>query len=143
MTQLFVLGLLSTKPMSGYDIQQNLSECNVSIWADLVVGSIYHALKKLEQKDYISVSSIESTGHRQRAIYQITDKGRDYLSELMNASIAASSVVYPKTLYSGLAFIDILSKEETVSSLKLQKNCLKRSICRPKRLLQRKIKLWG
>ena len=105
MTQLFVLGLLNMQAMSGYDIQQRLSEWNVSIWGEVLAGSIYHALKKLEQQGYISISSIENTGHRQRAIYQITKKGRDYLLKLISESISVSSVVYPKTLYSGLAFI--------------------------------------
>lgn len=74
---MFVLGMLNIQAMSGYDIQQKLLEWNVSIWSEVLVGSIYHALKKLEQKGHISIHSIENTGHRQRAIYQITEKGKN------------------------------------------------------------------
>lgn len=140
MTQLFVLGLLNIQAMSGYDIQQKLLEWNVSIWSEVLVGSIYHALKKLEQKDYISIGSIETTGHRQRAIYEITEKGRDYLSKLINESISVSSVVYPKTLYSGLAFIDTLTKEELCCSLKLQQKVLENEYIQTEKALSKKKK---
>ena len=140
MTQLFVLGLLNIKAMSGYDIQQKLLEWNVSIWGEVLVGSIYHALKKLEQNDYIHISSIENTGHRQRAIYEITEKGREYLLKLVSESISASSVVYPKTLYSGLAFIDTLTKEDLCSSLKLQQKVLENEYIKTEKALLEKRK---
>ena len=138
MTQLFVLGLLNMQAMSGYDIQQRLSEWNVSIWGEVLAGSIYHALKKLEQQGYISISSIENTGHRQRAIYQITEKGRDYLLKLISESISVSSVVYPKTLYSRLTFIDALTKEELRSSLELQQKALEKEYAETEKALSEK-----
>ena len=138
MTELFVLGILNIQAMSGYDIQQKLLEWNVSIWSEVLVGSIYHALKKLEQKEYISISSIENTGHRQRAIYQITEKGKKYLSNLIKESISVSSVVYPKALYSGLTFMDTLSKEELCASLESQKKVLEDEYIRTEKALLEK-----
>lgn len=140
MTRLFVLGLLNNEPMSGYDIQQRLLEWDVSIWADVLVGSIYHALKKLEQEGYISISSVENTGHRQKAIYQITEQGRYYLSKLINEALTTSSIVYPKTLYSGLTFMDVPTTEEIRSSLELQQKTLEHEYLQTEKALLAKKK---
>ena len=66
MTRLLVLGLLDEQPMSGYDIQQKIIGADAERWGGVLVGSIYHALKKLEQEKYIELSGIEQTGHRQK-----------------------------------------------------------------------------
>lgn len=50
MTKLLVLGLLEEHPMSGYDIQQKISMADAERWGGVLVGSIYHALKKLKNK---------------------------------------------------------------------------------------------
>ncbi|WP_249529548.1 PadR family transcriptional regulator [Paenibacillus brevis] len=46
MTRLLVLGMLDMKPMSGYDIQQMLQTTDAERWSGVLIGSIYHALKK-------------------------------------------------------------------------------------------------
>ena len=121
MTRLIVLGVLDMKPMSGYDIQQALRSNDAERWAGVLIGSIYHALKKLEQEDYIEIDSIEQTGHRQKAIYKITKSGKNYLKELVLESLKESSVLYPSTLYSGISFIHQISNEESQESLLFQK----------------------
>ena len=65
MTQLIVLGMIQMKPMSGYDIQVSLQELNAEMWSGVQVGSIYHALKRLEKDGYIKIDSISKTGFRQ------------------------------------------------------------------------------
>lgn len=100
MTKLLVLGLLDAHPMSGYDIQQKISMADAERWGGVLVGSIYHALKKLEQENYIALADVKQTGHRQKAVYEITDRGKDYLQSLILDSLRTSSVLYPTTLYS-------------------------------------------
>ena len=58
MTQLFVLGALQMRPMSGYDIQLMLQQSEAERWSGVQVGSIYHALKKLEKNQYIEIDKI-------------------------------------------------------------------------------------
>ncbi len=124
MTRLLVLGLLDLKPLSGYDIQQTLKQTDAERWGDVLVGSIYHALKTLEAEEFVEVTSVEQTGHRQKVIYQITEKGREHLKELIIDSLKASSVLYPITLYSGLSYLHKLPKEEALTALTLQANAL-------------------
>jgi len=110
--------------MSGYDIQQMISLVDAERWGGVLVGSIYHALKKLEQENYIEIMSIEQTGHRQKAVYQITQQGKEYLNSLVIDSLRTSSVLYPTTLYSGLSFLEKISRESARKALEEQKQLL-------------------
>lgn len=124
MTRLLVLGMLNMKPMSGYDIQLMLKTTNADRWGGVLIGSIYHALKKLEQENYIEIESVEQTGHRQKAVYKITGKGEAHLKELVAESLQSSSVQYPSTLYSGLSLLNIISEEQTKEALQQQLQAL-------------------
>ncbi len=138
MTRLLVLGILDVQPMSGYDIQQTLQMTDAERWGGVLIGSIYHALKKMEHEGYVMVSSIEQTGHRQKAVYSITDTGRTYLQTLIKDSLKASSVLYPSTLYSGLSFYEKLSVEECRKALEEQRISLKDEYSAVKRGLEAK-----
>lgn len=120
MTRLFVLGFLNIKPLSGYDIQQILLLNDTERWGGVLVGSIYHALKKMEKEELIEVDSIEHTGHRQKAIYRITPRGKEHFIELLAKSLAESSAVFPSSLYTALSFIDNLPKEQVITALEKQ-----------------------
>ena len=124
MTRLLVLGLLDAQPMSGYDIQQMIGMMDAERWGGVLVGSIYHALKKLEQENHIEITSVEQTGHRQKAVYQITQQGREHLKSLVIDSLRTSSVLYPTTLYSGLTFIEKIPRENARQALEEQKQLL-------------------
>lgn len=124
MTQLLVLGLLKKGPMSGYDIQVTLQTSGAESWGGVLVGSIYHALNQLEKQSYIRIASIEQTGRRQKAIYEMTDAGDRHLDELILKSLKESSVTYPTTLYSALCFVDYVPREESIRALEKQKELL-------------------
>lgn len=120
MTRLFVLGFLNVQPLSGYDIQQILQLNDTERWGGVLVGSIYHALKKMEKEELIEVDSIERTGHRQKAIYKITPKGKEHFIELLEKSLEESSAVFPSSLYTALSFVDTLPKEQVIKALERQ-----------------------
>lgn len=120
MTRILVLGMLDNQPMSGYDIQQMLKLTAADRWGGVLIGSIYHALKKLEQEEHIEIISIEHTGNRQKAIYQITQRGKDHLKDLLSEALRVSSVSYPSALYSGLTFMNLLTNEQACKALEHQ-----------------------
>lgn len=126
MTRLLVLGMLDVQPLSGYDIQQMLRISDAERWGGVLIGSIYHALKKLEGEGHIEIKSIELTGHRQKAVYSITDKGREYLKSLTLESLQSLSLEYPTTLYSGLSFSHKIAEKDAVDSLEKQKEYLQK-----------------
>ena len=123
-TRLLVLGLLDMQPMSGYDIQQMLKMTDAERWSGVQVGSIYHALKKMEGEGLVEVTSIEQTGHRQKAVYRITEQGTEQLLGLTREALQASSVTYPSPLYAGLSFVHKLPKEEALAALDIQARSL-------------------
>ena len=113
MTRLLVLGILDMQPMSGYDIKRMLQLNDAERWGGVLIGSIYHAINKLDEEGFIEISNIEQTGHRQKAIYQITPAGQEHLKELVYSSLQKISVCYPSTFYSGLSLSGKLTKDET------------------------------
>lgn len=124
MTRLLVLGMLDLQPMSGYEIQQMLRLYDAERWGGLLIGSIYHALKKMEAEGHIEIASVESTGHRQKAVYQVTDRGREYIRELVREALTESTVHYPSSLYAGLTFSHKLPDGESRIALEAQRDRL-------------------
>ena len=128
MTRLMVLGLLKTKPMSGYEIQQILTRSQSDSWAGILPGSIYHALKKMEKEGLVEINSIEKTGNRSKAIYKITADGESEFEKLLVESLQVSSVFLPSNLYTGLSFIKHLTNDEIIQSLKQQQIVLEEQL---------------
>jgi len=106
-----VLGMLRTKPMSGYEMQQLMQESQMDSWAGILPGSIYHALKKMDKEGFVKVASVESTGHRVKAIYEITDEGEKEYKKLLVDSFCQTSVHYPVQLYTGLSMLNLPNHE--------------------------------
>lgn len=69
-----ILGILLEKPRSGYEILQFMKESTTHFWQESD-ASIYPMLKILEKEGKV-VSQRESTGKRERTIFQITDDGK-------------------------------------------------------------------
>ena len=126
--RLMVLGILRTKPMSGYEIQQVLQVSQTDRWAGILPGSIYHALKKMEKEELVEIDSMEQTGHRTKAIYKITSKGEEEFVNLLKESLSAPSVQLPTQLYTGLSFIASLDKHAVLEALHSQKQIIEKEL---------------
>lgn len=120
LTRLVVLGLLKRRPMHGYEIQQFLTLGRMDRWAGILPGSIYHALKKLEQEGLVAIESVEQTGHRTRAIYQITEAGIAELQKLLREAWRTPATSLPSTLYAALTFLDDLPRAEMLEAVTAQ-----------------------
>ncbi|MER2169121.1 MAG: PadR family transcriptional regulator [Psychrobacillus psychrodurans] len=128
MTRLMVLGLLKTKPMSGYEIQQTLQISEADRWAGILAGSIYHALKKMEKEQLVEVEAIEQTGNRSKAIYKITENGVREFQKLLKDTLEELSVNLPSNLYTALSFIQNLPSEDVLQALSKQKLSLEHEL---------------
>ncbi|MGA9526392.1 MAG: PadR family transcriptional regulator [Myxococcaceae bacterium] len=116
-TRLLVLGLLSRGPMHGYDIQKTLEVSRADMWADVLPGSIYHALKTLAAEGMVEVKATQATGHRTRAIHAITPAGRSELKRLLREAWRRTPRPYPVRFYLAIAFFDELPAEELVDAI--------------------------
>ena len=137
-----VLGLLRLQPMSGYEIQQLLQVSQSDQWAGILPGSIYHALKKLDQEGFIQIQSIETTGNRSKAIYEITEQGVEEYKQLLIQSFTIPSVVLPTDLYTGLSMLSLpnpaVESEAIIAAVQEQLNMLRQQWDRIKIGLEKK-----
>ena len=117
LTRLFVLGLLVRRPMSGYEVQRILQLNRTDLWAGILSGSIYHALKKLEVEGMVTLRVTEQVGNRSRAIYAITEQGQAEYHALLREAWRSPSPHFPSGLYAALSFTDDLPREEVLALL--------------------------
>lgn len=117
MTRLLVLGLLGWRPMHGYEIHQYLQASRTDLWASVLPGSIYHALKKMEEEGLVTVQATEQTGHRTRAIYARTPAGDAEFHRLLRDAWRTPPRIPPSPLYVALGFLDGLPRSEVLAAL--------------------------
>jgi DNA-binding PadR family transcriptional regulator len=73
-----VLGMLSIRPMSGYDIKQAIGESIVHFW-DESYGRIYPTLKRLAAEGLARRKTERQAGRPDRQVYSLTSPGRQVL----------------------------------------------------------------
>jgi len=76
--RLFVLGTLeSGGPAHGHEIRRLAERIDVESWSEAQIGSIYNAIRRLEQEGLIEQLRVEQEGRRPtRTVYTITEAGR-------------------------------------------------------------------
>jgi PadR family transcriptional regulator PadR len=73
-----VLAILTVRPAYGYEITTRLREQGFS---DVVEGTVYALLIRLEQKGLVDVQRVPSEKGPPRKVYSLNAQGRDYLEE--------------------------------------------------------------
>jgi DNA-binding PadR family transcriptional regulator len=132
-----VLGVIEQcGPSSGYDIVQELQNREVESWTDLKIGSVYHAISKLEKQAFVTPQETTKEGQRPaKTIYEITKKGQAYFDELQEK---AFNGLYPHYygMLLGLVFnlrrpiSDIQGfAESAIEGLKDKLRCLEEKEC--------------
>jgi len=115
--KLVLLGVLCIKPMHGYEIK-HIIEDHMGDWTDIKFGSIYFALSKLAEEQFVEIAEEGREGNRpSRTVYRITEKGRQEYIMLLRQLWTSDD----KTLYAldiGLFFIGSLPKQEALRYLK-------------------------
>lgn len=73
-----ILGFLTVRPMSGYDIKKAVEVSIANFWKESY-GQIYPMLRRLAEDGLVEKTQSDSGGNRPRHVYAITDKGREEL----------------------------------------------------------------
>lgn len=73
-----VLAILATRPAYGYEITAHLREQG---FTDLVEGTVYALLVRIEQKGLVDVERVPSEKGPPRKVYTLNAKGREQLDE--------------------------------------------------------------
>ena len=82
--QSILLGFLMKNSMTGYDLKKAFS-ISFSFFSGLSYGSIYPALKKMEDQGLISKRVEIQDGAPNRKVYTITDEGRKAFLEALKS----------------------------------------------------------
>jgi len=87
--RLFILGTLArTGPLHGHQIRQQAQNDRTELWADVRVGSLYGALKRLANEGLVRELRTERVGNRpERTVYEITVEGRRALSAVRDDAL--------------------------------------------------------
>ena len=73
-----VLAILAARPAYGYEITARLREQG---FADLVEGTIYAVLVRIEQRGFVDVDKVPSEKGPPRKVYSLNTRGREQLAE--------------------------------------------------------------
>jgi PadR family transcriptional regulator len=73
-----VLAILAERPAYGYEITAELRERG---FVDLVEGTVYAVLIRIEQRGLVDVEKVPSEKGPPRKVYALNDRGRDQLEE--------------------------------------------------------------
>ncbi|MBB5327712.1 PadR family transcriptional regulator [Tunturiibacter gelidoferens] len=82
-----LLGLLSLRPMSGYDIRQLISRSIGHFWSESY-GQIYPGLKQLAAAGLVEKKTERNKGKPDRHLYSITQEGRERLREWLKIPVS-------------------------------------------------------
>lgn len=104
-----ILGILSKKPCSGYEIKRHFEE-DFSFFFDASFGTIYPALSKMEKQKLITKESVRQEGKPDKNVYTITEEGRDRFIHYLKQP--AEREVLRSDFYMHLYFADMADEED-------------------------------
>ncbi len=107
--QLAILGLLSWKPSSGYELKKVFEDSPYLYWSGNN-NQIYKSLLELQKEELVSSKTIHQDGAPSKKIYSVTKKG---ISELKTWILSTTQAPeFKKPFLIQLAWSDMLSKQE-------------------------------
>ena len=86
-----LLGLISLKPASGYDLRKIFATTPMGIFSDSP-GAIYPALARIEAGGLVLGRVDEGAGRRRRKLYRLTTRGAAELRRWLSAAVTREDV---------------------------------------------------
>lgn len=80
---LIVFGILKKESLSAYDIQKLVEYRNISKWVKISTPSIYKKVIQLEEKGYITSTTVKEGKMPEKAVYTLTESGHRQFEKLM------------------------------------------------------------
>lgn len=87
---LVILGIVSEKPQSAYEIQKDVEYHHLSRWTKISVPSVYRKVIQLSEKGYLQSAIVKGDRFADKAVYSITDSGKKYFDKLMTSYVSQS-----------------------------------------------------
>ena len=112
--QYAILGLLSWKPSSGYELKKVFEASPYLYWSGNN-NQIYKSLLQLQKDGLITFETIHQDGAPSKKIYSVTKKGMAELKEWITTASAVPE--FKKPFLIQLAWADMLGKDEIAELL--------------------------
>lgn len=80
---LLILGIVMEGPMSAYDIQKDVEYHHFNRWTRVSIPSVYKKVLSLKEKGYLESRPGPGKRAADKAVYTVTEKGREYFLRLM------------------------------------------------------------
>jgi len=116
-----ILGLLSIRPMSGYDVSQSYKRALQQIWY-APLGQVYPTLRKMHADGLLSVSVEIQHDKPNRKVYRLTPQGRRVLVKWLSRPSAL-----PKMHHEFIHNLFLLNHIEPERQIKVVQNYFERS----------------
>lgn len=122
--RLLILGVLQNcasqekQSLHGYDIRRELETWKAEQWAQVAYGSIYYALKKMNEEELVEVVSRDESGGRPaKTEYKITERGEaEFRLLLREYWWERKPVIDPFQV--ALTFMNFMPREELLAALR-------------------------
>jgi DNA-binding PadR family transcriptional regulator len=114
--ELVVLGLLSQKPMHGYQLHQEIEKTGMEIWAEVNLSSIYNTLNRLEEEEMVEAKREKPGKMPERSVYHVTKTGKKKLASLLE-QVLSDKRIRPADLMLGIFFIKGLPRRKALDCL--------------------------
>lgn len=126
--EIAVLALLREAPMHPYQMQRLLRARHKDEILALKRGSLYHAIRRLQQSGLITAESTERDGRRpERTVYAITPAGQAALLSVLRR-IVATPKRESSEFMAAMSFLVHISADEAVQQLRERGRRLNRQI---------------
>jgi DNA-binding PadR family transcriptional regulator len=122
--ELAVLGLLKEKPMSGYELQKQLTAKLGAFWR-VSFGSLYPCLKRLSAQGALAVIDSPSMS-RKKHVYRLTESGELLFLELLETADAHD--LEQDRFRMRLAFFRYLAPENRIDQLERRRGYLQQRL---------------
>ena len=119
-----ILGLLSDKPMSAYDMANLLETQVVGRLVKISTPTVYKNIKKLYQNGYLTAEVVKEGEMPEKKIYTVTEEGYAHFLKLMEHFSGHFSDLY----FDSNSFLSNIDKVDKETGLKMLEN-LKIQLC--------------
>lgn len=121
-SELFILGYLSHKDMSGYDIFKFIEKTadTGGTWYKMNKATVYNTLNRMSQDGLIEITKTVRDSKRPiKDIYRITDHGKEFLKELVLNDLHNPPIILINFI-PALFFSRVISTDELKDALKIK-----------------------
>ncbi|MCC7565864.1 MAG: PadR family transcriptional regulator [Methanomicrobiaceae archaeon] len=119
-SDILILGLLSHRPMSGYDIYrfvEKKADASGS-WLNLNKKTVYNTLGRMEDAGLVALHErVEEENRPPKSVYAVTEEGRERLRQLLRADAPSPPGIFVN-YFLDLPFYGVLEEEEIIAILR-------------------------